>query len=217
MGLFSFLTSKGSDESTTAASGADREPTAAPAALPEEPAPDSAAGTGADEASAEPSAGWGMDTSALTAPSPAPPADAPSIGEPDPELTAELQGKIVDVIKTVYDPEIPVDIYELGLIYDIIVDTERKVQDDVFVDISIVRGNAHEGVGYDTQKPQKLLERLITALCPPSGTVADFFCGSGTTGAAANSLSASSAFNRASTAWPFSAGISPWSGWPAAT
>lgn len=67
-------------------------------------------------------------------------------------------------------------------------DTERKVQDDVFTDISIVRGNAHEGVGYDTQKPQKLLERLITALCPPDGTVADFFCGSGTTGAAAESL-----------------------------
>lgn len=67
-------------------------------------------------------------------------------------------------------------------------DTERKVQDDVFTDISIVRGNAHEGVGYDTQKPRKLLERLITAFCPPEGTVADFFGGSGTTAAAAHTL-----------------------------
>lgn len=67
-------------------------------------------------------------------------------------------------------------------------DTERKVQDDVFTDISIVRGNAREGVGYDTQKPQKLVERLITAFCPADGVVADFFCGSGTTGAAAESL-----------------------------
>lgn len=67
-------------------------------------------------------------------------------------------------------------------------DSERKVQDDVFTDISIVRGNAREGVGYDTQKPQKLLERLTTALCPPGGTVADLFCGSGTTGAAAESM-----------------------------
>lgn len=67
-------------------------------------------------------------------------------------------------------------------------DSERKVQDDVFTDISIVRGNAHEGAGYDTQKPQKLLERLITALCPPEGVVADFFCGSGTTAAAAKAL-----------------------------
>ena len=35
--------------------------------------------------------------------------------------TAELGGKIVNVLKTIYDPEIPVDIYELGLIYDVFV------------------------------------------------------------------------------------------------
>lgn len=67
-------------------------------------------------------------------------------------------------------------------------DVERKIQDDVFTDISIVRGNAHEGVGYDTQKPQKLAERLISAFSPSGGVVADFFCGSGTTGAAAQHL-----------------------------
>jgi FeS assembly SUF system protein len=31
----------------------------------------------------------------------------------------ELRDKVMDAIKMVYDPEIPVDIYELGLIYDI--------------------------------------------------------------------------------------------------
>jgi FeS assembly SUF system protein len=31
----------------------------------------------------------------------------------------ELKEKIIEAIKTVYDPEIPVDVYELGLIYDI--------------------------------------------------------------------------------------------------
>ncbi|MEO1653069.1 MAG: SUF system Fe-S cluster assembly protein, partial [Bacteroidota bacterium] len=31
----------------------------------------------------------------------------------------ELKDKVVNAIKTVYDPEIPVDIFELGLIYDI--------------------------------------------------------------------------------------------------
>lgn len=31
----------------------------------------------------------------------------------------ELRNKVVEAIKTVYDPEIPVDIYELGLIYEI--------------------------------------------------------------------------------------------------
>ena len=32
---------------------------------------------------------------------------------------SDLQGAIVEVLKSVYDPEIPVDIYELGLIYDV--------------------------------------------------------------------------------------------------
>jgi len=31
----------------------------------------------------------------------------------------ELKQKVVDVLKTIYDPEIPVDIYELGLIYEV--------------------------------------------------------------------------------------------------
>ncbi len=38
----------------------------------------------------------------------------------------ELEGKIVDAIKTIYDPEIPVSIYALGLIYNISID-EQKV------------------------------------------------------------------------------------------
>ena len=43
--------------------------------------------------------------------------------------TEELGEKIVRVIKTIYDPEIPVDIYELGLIYDVFVneDYDTKV------------------------------------------------------------------------------------------
>ncbi len=39
------------------------------------------------------------------------------------KLTHEaLEEKIVEILKTVYDPEIPVDIYELGLVYDIRID-----------------------------------------------------------------------------------------------
>ena len=67
------------------------------------------------------------NTAALTAPPPSSAADKPQVGPLDPAQTAALQGQIVEVIKTVYDPEIPVDIYELGLIYDIIVDAERRV------------------------------------------------------------------------------------------
>lgn len=39
----------------------------------------------------------------------------------------EVRELVVETIKTVYDPEIPVNIYELGLIYDIDVSSEGKV------------------------------------------------------------------------------------------
>ncbi len=40
----------------------------------------------------------------------------------------DLGEKIVEMIKTIYDPEIPVDIYELGLIYDVFVNDEMDVK-----------------------------------------------------------------------------------------
>lgn len=43
----------------------------------------------------------------------------------------ELEEKIIKMLKTVYDPEIPVDIYELGLIYKI------DVTDDFYVNIDM--------------------------------------------------------------------------------
>jgi FeS assembly SUF system protein len=42
---------------------------------------------------------------------------------PDPLKTLELKPKVIEALSTVYDPEIPVNIFELGLIYDILVDT----------------------------------------------------------------------------------------------
>ena len=42
--------------------------------------------------------------------------------------TSELGEKIVNVLKTIYDPEIPVDIYELGLIYDVFVSEDLEVK-----------------------------------------------------------------------------------------
>ena len=70
-----------------------------------------------------------FDTSALTDPDPASPPGAvppPASEEPapvdaDPVRTLELTPMIVEQLSTVYDPEIPVNIYELGLIYDIAV------------------------------------------------------------------------------------------------
>jgi len=42
--------------------------------------------------------------------------------------TVDLGEKIVRVLKTIYDPEIPVDIYELGLIYDVFVNEDYDVK-----------------------------------------------------------------------------------------
>lgn len=41
---------------------------------------------------------------------------------------AELAQRIIDMIKTCFDPEIPVDIWELGLIYEIKVSDENEVE-----------------------------------------------------------------------------------------
>ncbi len=46
---------------------------------------------------------------------------------PDPAKMEAIAPKVIDALKTVFDPEIPVNIYELGLIYDIIVDADRRV------------------------------------------------------------------------------------------
>lgn len=41
------------------------------------------------------------------------------MNETQPQNAEELKQKVVEILRTCYDPEIPVDIYELGLIYDI--------------------------------------------------------------------------------------------------
>ncbi|HYU79367.1 MAG TPA: DUF59 domain-containing protein [Vicinamibacterales bacterium] len=46
---------------------------------------------------------------------------------PDSLKMAELRPLILDALSTVYDPEIPVNIKELGLIYDVIVDKDARV------------------------------------------------------------------------------------------
>jgi FeS assembly SUF system protein len=44
------------------------------------------------------------------------------------KVKEDLGEKIVSVIKTIFDPEIPVDIYELGLIYDVFVNEDMDVK-----------------------------------------------------------------------------------------
>jgi adenine-specific DNA-methyltransferase len=59
---------------------------------------------------------------------------------------------------------------------------------DLWTDLPRLNSQAIERVGYGTQKPEKLLDRIIRASCPENGLVADFNGGSGTTAAVAEKL-----------------------------
>lgn len=62
-----------------------------------------------------------MQTPAESAnPVPAPAGAAPTSAD-------ELRARVIDALRTVYDPEIPVNIYDLGLIYGIDIDTQGAV------------------------------------------------------------------------------------------
>lgn len=65
---------------------------------------------------------------------------------------------------------------------------EVKTPDNIWTDIAGMGNNNDENYGYDTQKPIRLLERIINASTNESSIVADFFGGSGTTAAVAEKL-----------------------------
>lgn len=66
-------------------------------------------------------------------------------------------------------------------------DSKDKEVGDVW-EIPVINPMAHERIGYPTQKPEALLERIIKASSNEGDLVADFFCGSGTTAAVAEKL-----------------------------
>lgn len=63
-----------------------------------------------------------------------------------------------------------------------------KHPDDVWVDVQPIAPSARARLGYPTQKPEQLLERILLASSKPDDIVADFFCGCGTTMAVAQRL-----------------------------
>jgi FeS assembly SUF system protein len=71
-----------------------------------------------------------QDTSEATLAAPAEAASAPASALPADEV-ARLTDEIIAALKTVYDPEIPADIYELGLIYKVDIADDRKVSVDM--------------------------------------------------------------------------------------
>lgn len=73
----------------------------------------------------KPAGGAAASGAALGAGAPERPSNIP------PDELARLTDEIVAALKTVYDPEIPADIYELGLIYKVDIDDDRAVKIDM--------------------------------------------------------------------------------------
>jgi len=67
-------------------------------------------------------------------------------------------------------------------------DIEGKQVQDLWFDFMAISSRSNEGLNFNTQKPEKLPERIIQASCPENGLVADFFAGAGSTGAIAEKL-----------------------------
>ncbi len=67
-------------------------------------------------------------------------------------------------------------------------DDELTLPPDTWLGINHLQQKDPERIGYPTQKPEKLLERVITSSSPENGVIADFFTGGGTTAAVAQRL-----------------------------
>jgi len=74
------------------------------------------------------------------------------------EKLEELGDKIVRVLKTIYDPEIPVDIYELGLIYDVFVSEENDAK--ILMTLTSPNCPVAESLPVDIENKVKGLEEI---------------------------------------------------------
>ena len=70
----------------------------------------------------------------------------------------EIGEKIIEVIKTIYDPEIPVDIYELGLIYDVLVNEDFDVK--IIMTLTTPNCPVAETLPVDVQDKIKTIEGI---------------------------------------------------------
>jgi len=70
----------------------------------------------------------------------------------------DLGDKIVRVLKTIFDPEIPVDIYELGLIYDVFVSEENDVK--ILMTLTSPNCPVAESLPADVEKKVKGIEEI---------------------------------------------------------
>jgi len=73
----------------------------------------------------------------------------------------ELGNKIVKVIKTIYDPEIPVDIYELGLIYDVLINENNDVK--IIMTLTTPNCPVADSLPLEVESKVKLVEEVNDA------------------------------------------------------
>jgi len=73
----------------------------------------------------------------------------------------KLGEKIVKTLKTIYDPEIPVDIYELGLIYDVLVNEDNEVK--VIMTLTTPNCPVAESLPLDVKEKVKSIEGVEDA------------------------------------------------------
>jgi FeS assembly SUF system protein len=73
----------------------------------------------------------------------------------------EIGDKIIEVIKTIYDPEIPVDIYELGLIYDVFVNENNEVK--ILMTLTSPNCPVAETLPVEVEEKVKTLEEIKDA------------------------------------------------------
>jgi FeS assembly SUF system protein len=74
--------------------------------------------------------------------------------EKPPATNDELTDRVIDTLKSIYDPEIPVDIYELGLIYDL------KISDDGDAEVTMTLTTPHCPVSESL--PQEVEMRVLS-------------------------------------------------------
>ena len=77
--------------------------------------------------------------------------------------TLEIEERIVKMLRTVYDPEIPVNVYDLGLIYKVDVDDENRVS----IDMTLTAPNcpAADFIVEDVKQKVESVEEIGRASC----------------------------------------------------
>lgn len=74
----------------------------------------------------------------------------------------DLGSKIVEKLKTVYDPEIPVDIYELGLVYDVQISTEGQAE--ILMTLTTPNCPVAESLPIEVEEKLKSIDEITDAV-----------------------------------------------------